>query len=398
MIKAVILAAGEGTRMKPLTSSRPKVMLPLVNKPLIEHIIESCIEVGIRDFIIVTGYMEASIKNYFTDGNKWDINIDYVTQEQQLGTAHAIGCANSFVNDKFVLLNGDMLVDSLHLRKLIEHKEKSVISIKSVDNPSNFGVIVINKNKVIQIIEKPLDPPTNTVNAGIYLFDSDIFNYIKKTPLSIRNEYEITDTLQMMINDGLHVGFEILENTWLDVGRPWDMLDANDILLKRINNVNKGTIEPYTTLKGPVQIGEGSIIRNGAYIIGPVVIGENCDIGPNCFIRASTSIGNNVHIGNAVEVKNCIIMDGTKIGHLTYIGDSVVGYNCNFGAGTKIANLRHDGKNIMSINKGEKIDTGRRKLGVIMGDNVHTGINTSINVGVILDKDAGTKPGEVVLQ
>jgi bifunctional UDP-N-acetylglucosamine pyrophosphorylase/glucosamine-1-phosphate N-acetyltransferase len=147
-----------------------------------------------------------------------------------------------------------------------------------------------------------------------------------------------------------------------------------------------------------VIIGEGTVVRNGAYIIGPVVIGKNCDIGPNCFIRPSTSIGNNVHIGNGVEVKNCVIMDDTKIGHLTYIGDSVVGYGCNFGAGTKVANLRHDGKSIKSIIKGKRVDTGRRKLGVIMGDDVHTGINTSINVGVVIENGSGTRPGEVLMQ
>lgn len=398
MIKAVILAAGEGTRMRPLTAARPKVMLPLANKPLIEHIIEACIKAGIKNFVIVTGYMEDAIKNYFTNGIKWGVHIDYVTQPKQLGTANAISCVRPFVEDKFVLLNGDMLIDSTHIDKLIKHKEKAVLSVKSVNNPSDFGVIVIDTNKVTQIIEKPQNPPVNTVNAGIYLFDKRIFEYIDKTSLSIRNEYEITDSLQMMINDDICVGFEVLENIWLDVGRPWDMLDANKILLDKIESVNHGTVEKYATLHGNVQIGDGSIIRNGAYIIGPAIIGNNCDIGPNCFIRPSTTIGNNVHIGNAVEVKNCIIMDGTKIGHLTYIGDSVVGYNCNFGAGTKVANLRHDGKNIKSLSKGKRVNTGKRKLGVIMGDEVHTGINTSINVGVILENGSGTKPGEVILQ
>lgn len=127
-----------------------------------------------------------------------------------------------------------------------------------------------------------------------------------------------------------------------------------------------------------------------------MVIGDYCDIGPNCFIRPSTAIGNKVRIGNAVEVKNTIVMEGTHIGHLSYVGDSVIGRRCNFGAGTKVANLRHDGKNIKVMLKGRIIDSGRRKLGVIMGDDVHTGINTSINIGVVMGKGRATVPGEVV--
>jgi UDP-N-acetylglucosamine diphosphorylase/glucosamine-1-phosphate N-acetyltransferase len=397
-MKAVILAAGEGTRMRPLTAARPKVMLPLANRPMLEHVMEACIQVGIKDFVMVTGYKEETIKAYFGDGKRWGIHIDYVTQEKQLGTAHAIGCAREYVDGRFVQLNGDMLVDPVHLGKLVQHNEAAVISVKAVDNPSEFGVIVTEGDKVSRIIEKPLVPPVNTVNAGIYLFDTTIFEYIDRTQLSPRNEYEITDSMQMMVNDGIHVGFEPLANIWLDVGRPWDMLDANKVLLEKIKPKCEGTVEPLATLHGDVVIGEGTIVRSGAYIIGPVVIGKNCDIGPNCFIRSSTSIGNNVHIGNGVEVKNCVIMDGTKIGHLTYIGDSVVGYGCNFGAGTKVANLRHDGKNVKSVIKGKRVDTGRRKLGVIMGDDVHTGINTSINVGVVIDNGSGTKPGEVLMQ
>ena len=155
-----------------------------------------------------------------------------------------------------------------------------------------------------------------------------------------------------MIDKGNPVGFEVMEEQWMDVGRPWELLTANELALKKMKGSIEGEVEPNATLKGEVSVGKGTIVRNGAYIIGPVMIGENCDIGPNCFIRPSTSIGNRVHIGNAVEVKNSIIMDDTKIGHLTYLGDSVIGSRCNFGAGTKVANLRLDEKNIPVILEG----------------------------------------------
>lgn len=395
-MKAVVLAAGEGTRMRPLTSAIPKVMLPIANKPILEHIVDAAIEAGIEGFVFITGYHEESIREYFGNGEKRGVTIDYVHQKEQLGTANAIGCAKEYVKGEFIVLNGDVLVSSSHIRRMTERKEDAVITVKHVENPSEFGVIETNGNKVSRIIEKPEKPPTDLANAGIYLFREPIFELIENTPLSPRKEYEITDSLQMLIDSDANVGYEILEEEWIDIGRPWDLLDANAVLLNEMEPVRSGLVEPNATLIGDVSVGEGTLIRNGAYIIGPVVIGKDCDIGPNCFIRPSTTIGNGVHIGNAVEVKNSIIMDDTKIGHLTYMGDSIIGRKCNFGAGTKVANLRHDGKNIKVNIKGKRTDSGRRKLGVIMGDDVHTGINTSINVGTVMKSGSFTKPGEVV--
>ncbi|WP_406656814.1 bifunctional sugar-1-phosphate nucleotidylyltransferase/acetyltransferase [Methanolobus sp. ZRKC2] len=395
-MKAVILAAGEGTRMRPLTLSKPKVMLPIANKPMIEHTINAAVDAGIKEFVLITGYHEDALKDYFGDGKERGISIDYVHQKKQMGTADAIGCAKGHVCDIFVVLNGDMLISSEHIRQLISSEKDAVITVKEVDEPSHFGVIETNGERVTKIIEKPEKPPSNLANAGIYLFKESIFDLIDKTELSPRGELEITDSLQMMIDAGSNIGYQLLESEWIDIGRPWDLLEANKVLLEGMKGELKGTVEPHATLHGEVYVGKDTIIRNGAYIVGPVVIGDNCDIGPNCFIRSSTAIGNNVHIGNAVEVKNSIIMDGTKIGHLSYLGDSVIGLNCNFGAGTKVANLRHDGRNIRCLVKGKIVDSGRRKLGVIMGDDVHTGINTSINVGTVMEAGTSSLPGEVV--
>ncbi|AKB84537.1 bifunctional sugar-1-phosphate nucleotidylyltransferase/acetyltransferase [Methanococcoides methylutens] len=395
-MKAVVLAAGEGTRMRPLTSATPKVMLPIANKPMLEHIVDAAIEAGIEGFVFITGYHEENIREHFGNGEKWGVTIDHVHQKKQLGTANAIGCAKGHVEGSFIVLNGDVLLSSSHISKMIEREEDAIITVKKVDKPSDFGVIETEGNRVSKIIEKPENPPTDLANAGIYLFRESIFEVIENTPLSSREEYEITDSLQMLIDSSDNVGYEVLEEEWIDIGRPWDLLDANKVLLEGLKPDIAGLVEPNATLIGDVSVGEGTLIRNGAYIIGPVVIGKDCDIGPNCFIRPSTTIGNEVHIGNAVEVKNSIIMDGTKVGHLTYIGDSIIGRKCNFGAGTKVANLRHDGKNIKVNIKGKRTDSGKRKLGVIMGDDVHTGINSSINVGTVMESGSFTGPGEVV--
>ncbi|MCD4703469.1 MAG: NTP transferase domain-containing protein [Methanosarcinaceae archaeon] len=395
-MKAVILAAGEGTRMRPLTSECPKVMLPVANKPILEHIVNAVVEAGIEGIVLITGYREDVIRNHFENGSRWGVDIEYVHQDEQRGTAHAIGCAEEHVNGRFIVLNGDVLITPSHIKHLMSRNEDAVLTVKRVVNPSDFGVIETSGSLVTRIIEKPSEPPTDLANAGIYLFNDTIFDLIQRTELSPRGELEITDALQMLIVSGAAVGYEILSNDWIDIGRPWELLNANEILLREIGRDRAGTVEPNATIIGDVVVGEGSIIRNGAYIIGPVVIGKNCDIGPNCFIRPSTAIGNDVHVGNAVEVKNSILMDGTKIGHLSYIGDSVIGRRCNFGAGTKVANLRHDGRNIRVMLKGKRTDSGRRKLGVIMGDDVHTGINTCINVGCIMDSGSSTGPGEII--
>lgn len=395
-MKAVVLVAGKGTRMEPLTSDCPKVMLQVTNKPILEHILNSAIQAGIEGFVFITGYLEQQIREYFGDGSKWGVSIDYVQQKEQLGTANAIGYAKGHVEEAFLVLNGDMLIGQEDLKALLSRTEEAVICVKEVENPSDFGVLEVENNKVVRIIEKPKNPPTKLANAGVYLFRESIFDFIDRTQASVRKEFEITDSIQMLIDSGAAVGYSPLEGRWIDIGYPWDLLKANERLLKDLKGRYEGTVEPNATIKGEVVIGKGTAIRNGSYIEGPVIIGENCDIGPNCFIRPSTAIGNNARVGNAVEIKNTIIMEGTHVGHLSYVGDSIIGRRCNFGAGTKVANLRHDGKNIKVRMKGKILDSGRRKLGVIMGDDVHTGINTSINVGVMIEKGKYTSPGEIV--
>ncbi len=395
-MKAVIIAAGQGTRMGPLTRNRPKVMLPVANRPVLEHIICSARDAGIHEFVLVVGYHSETIRDYFGDGSVFGVNVQYVLQKEQRGTADAVRTAGKYVDERFMVLNGDILISPFHIKRMMEQESDIVLTAIEVENPSQFGVFEVREDKVLRITEKPKKPTSHLANAGLYIFPLSIFDAIGDTPLSPRNEYEITHSLQMLIDKGAEAGFVTINGKWLDIGRPWDLLKANENFLSSCQAEIKGEIEPFATLKGGVSVGEGTIIRNGSYIVGPALIGKNCDIGPNCYIRASTSIGDNVRIGNAVEVKNSIIMKGTHIGHLSYVGDSIIGERCNFGAGTKIANLRHDRKTIRVRLKGEMMDSGRRKLGTIMGDDVHTGINSMINVGAVVENDAMIAPGELV--
>jgi bifunctional UDP-N-acetylglucosamine pyrophosphorylase/glucosamine-1-phosphate N-acetyltransferase len=243
----------------------------------------------------------------------------------------------------------------------------------------------------MEIEEKPKVPKSNLVNAGIYLFTPSIFSAIEETGKSSRGEYEITDSIKILMREGDVFGYTLNE-PWIEIGRPWDLLSANSALMQNLKEAVKGEVQKYVEIEGPVQVGKGSQVRNGSYIQGPVIIGEDCTIGPNCLIRPSTVIGNGCKIGNAVEIKNSIIMKGSNVPHNNYVGDSIIGQNCNLGAGTKVANLRLDGKNIMAILRGKPVDSGLRKLGVIMGDEVKTGINSSIDPGTIMGENSYLGP------
>lgn len=387
-MKAIILTAGEGTRMRPLTITKPKTMLQIGGKPILQYNIESLRDAGVDEITLVVGYHEEVIKDHFKDGANIGVKINYVTQEERLGTAHAIGSARKHVQGQFIVLNGDIIVDPVLISDLIDGYRKenaiSMLVLTEVDDPSSFGVVELNGNRIVRIVEKPKkeEAPSNLINAGIYLFDDQIFDAIDQTPKSERGEYEITDSLQLQMNeDGNVVGLRST-NKWIDIGRPWELLDVNEHFLKDLETDIQGVVEDGVTIHGPVFIGKNSVVRSGCYIMGPVYIGENCDIGPNSFMRKYTSLGNNVSVGNAVELKNSIIMDNTNVNHLSYVGDSIIGSNCNIAAGTNIANLRFDDGNVKIVVKNEKIDSGRRKMGVVFGDGVKTGINSSFNPGV----------------
>jgi len=390
-MKCVIMAAGEGKRMHPLTFTRPKVMLPVANKPILEWNLENSIKAGLKDFVFIVAYKSEMVRDYFGDGKKWKVNIEYVNQVEPLGTAHAIGIAENFVDD-FIVLSGDTVFGINDIKKII--KKKNSIGLVEVENAEEYGIVETKDDKIVQIYEKLNVPITNLINAGVYHFDKKIFNYIKKTGKSQRGEFEITDTINMMVKKEKLSAVNIKE--WRDVVYPWHLLDANEEFLKKINKKIDGTVEKNTTIKGEVIIGKNTKIMSGAYIEGPAVIGQNCKIGPNCYIRPYTSIGNNCHVGNACEAKNSIIFDSSNTPHQNYVGDSIIGSNCNLGAGCKVANLRLDKGNISVVLNGGKIDTKRHKLGVIMGDNVQTGINSIIDAGSVIGNNCFVGPGATI--
>ncbi len=401
-MKAVILAAGKGTRLRPLTDNIPKPMLMIAGRPLLEWTILRIKEAGIREILVVTNYLEDQIKDYFKDGSDHDVKISYKTQKETMGTSNAFLQAREFVeNSQFMALYGDHYLAEGVLKRIKENHDESEVAVASlkVDDPSQYGAFKLDGEYIKKVVEKPDKgkEPSKYANVGIYIFPPGIFDYIEKTKKSPRGEYEITDTMQLMIDDNiLFKKHDIREEEWMDIGLPWTLLEANERAMKEIDFKIDGTVEDGAKLHGQVWVKKGAKIRSGSYIEGPVVIGEECDIGPNCYIRPGTCLGKKVRVGNGCEVKNSIIGDESHAAHLSYIGDSIIGKNCNLGAGTITANLRFDKTPIEVRVKGERLSSGRKKLGVIMGDKVETGIDVNIHPGVVIGTGAWIAPGITV--
>jgi len=390
-MKCVILAAGEGNRMHPLTYTRPKVMLPIAGKPILEWNLLNARAAGLKEIIFVVSYKSEMVREYFGDGNPWNVKITYVNQGKSMGTAHAIGTVEPFVSDCIVLC-GDTIFGTNDIKQIVKKGNK--IGLVKIDNATDYGIVELKKNHVVKIYEKMEHPLSNIINAGIYHFNKHIFDAIRKTEKSSRGEFEITDSINILASKEPIEGVFLKE--WRDVVYPWHLLDANEELLKKLKTKILGTVEKNVTVKGTIMVGKGTVIRSGTYIEGPVVIGNNSKIGPNCYLRPNTTIGNYCHVGNACEVKNSLVMDHSNVPHLNYVGDSIIGQHCNLGAGTTVANLRLDKNNIIVTLNGKRIDSKRRKLGMAIGDNVQTGINSIINVGSMIGNNVFIGPGAMV--
>ena len=239
-MECVVLAAGEGKRMRPLTAKRPKVMLPLANRPMMEHLVVAAREAGITDFVIVVGYGEREIRRHFGDGSNFGINIRYAPQRQQRGTADALRSARDLVTGQFLLLNGDMILKSSDIAHLCTCRAPCM-STSTTDHPQDYGVVVVENDLVTTLEEKSKNPKSTMINAGAYLFSPDIFDYVDRVQTSSRGELELTDALLQYIREKKLTAYQL--SYWIDVGNPWDMLEANLTLMGPLSSSQEGTVE-----------------------------------------------------------------------------------------------------------------------------------------------------------
>jgi bifunctional UDP-N-acetylglucosamine pyrophosphorylase/glucosamine-1-phosphate N-acetyltransferase len=393
-MQAVILAAGEGTRMRPLTETVPKPMLPVGDRPLVAHTVDAAVDAGATELVFVVGYEADRVREHFGDEYR-GVQLSYAVQEEQLGTAHAAAAAREHLDGDFVVLNGDDLYDRAAIEALFD--ACPAVGAYRVDDPRPYGVFSLDGERVTGVVEKPDDPPSNRVNVGAYHFPAEAADWLTEVEESERGEYEITDVVERLV--GAREVRAVPVERWLGVGRPWELLEANVWKLGELDGQRlSGDVADDATLSGPVVVEPGATVEPGVVVEGPALLRSGADVGPNAYLRGATLLGQYVHVGNGVEVKNSVLMRGAAVPHLSYVGDSVLGENVNLGAGTQVANLRHDDADIRMTVKGERVSTGRRKFGVVAGPGAKTGVNTSLDPGVVLSAGATTDPGERVMR
>jgi UDP-N-acetylglucosamine diphosphorylase / glucose-1-phosphate thymidylyltransferase / UDP-N-acetylgalactosamine diphosphorylase / glucosamine-1-phosphate N-acetyltransferase / galactosamine-1-phosphate N-acetyltransferase len=368
MKQAVILAAGEGQRLRPFTLNRPKAMLTIADKPILQFVVESLVKAGIRDIICVVGYRKEQVYDYMGDGERFGAEITYVTQEAQLGTAHALAGVKDLVAKEFLVLPGDNLIEAGTIADFIKLKAPAML-VKRVTHPVRYGVVDTGGGYLKCILEKPKETESNLVNTSIYAFSRDIFQYTEGV-------LGIPDVLNNMIADGIGIKTLETDSTWLDIAYPWDVISLNNAILKNISVNLGGTIEAGVFIKGNITVGEGTVIRNGSSIHGPVVIGAGCDIGPHVCIMPATSIGDNVVISSFTEVKNSVIGNDVNIGTGSIISDSVIDKGCNIkGRFTAVG-----GQTEIRIND----ECPAIDVGVIMGEDCKVDNSVTVQPGAII--------------
>jgi UDP-N-acetylglucosamine diphosphorylase/glucosamine-1-phosphate N-acetyltransferase len=391
-MKAVILAAGEGLRCRPLTMTRSKVMLPVANKPILEYIIRALAQNDIKDIILIVGYKKERIMDYFGDGIEFGANINYVEQEVQLGTSHAVKQAEHLIDEKFLVLNGDNLIDEGTIADLLAGASGDITLLTVVrEQTAGYGVVLQDRGQISKIIEKPLDKMSHFVNTGIYVFTPFIFNEIDNTQIPETGEYAITDAVQRIIDSGGTISNVTTRSTWIDAVHSWDLLRANAILLGKFEDMEvAGVVEHGAVIVGEVAIGEKSVIRSGSYIVGPAVIGKNCDIGPNATILSSTAIGDNCRIGSFTEIENSIVMNDVCIGAGSHIAHSIIGIHNIIGSHF----VTEVGRDLKIEMKG--ILHHADELGTVIGDDNAIGQVVLVHAGKMITTGCSVESGVTV--
>ncbi len=327
--KALILSGGKGTRLRPITHTSAKQLVPIANKPILFYGIEAIREAGIRDIGIIVGDTANEIKAAVGDGSKFDVKVTYIQQEAPLGLAHAVKIARDFIGkDRFVVYLGDnLIIDGIagFVKRFEANKPNSQILLAHVPNPQNFGVAELDGERVVRLVEKPKEPKTDLALVGVYMFDETIFEACEAIKPSWRGELEITDAIQYLIDRGCDVQFQIISGWWKDTGKLEDMLEANRMLLERIEHKVEGDIDETSRIDGRVVLERGTVIRNSV-LRGPLIIGANSKI-IDSYIGPFTSISYSCEVKSS-EIEHSIILENSRIVEVRgRIESSLIGKN-----------------------------------------------------------------------
>lgn len=379
-MRAVILAAGEGLRLRPFTLTRPKVMMPVAGRPILEYVVEALRENAVTDITMVVGYQRERIQSYFENGRRFQVDIQYAHQAKQLGTAHALLQGRRAGEEGPVLVvPGDNLVDATTIRAVVEQAEdgRPAMVVTFSPNPSKYGVVKLDGETVTRVTEKPSESMSDLINTGIYLFTPKMMELAEWAVRA--SKFDLTDVLDVAIERGERIkGIEI-EGHWLDIVYPWDILSVNTRILARTAGRVAGTVEQGAVVQGPVSIGKGTVVRSGCYIRGPAVIGEGCDIGPSVVVFPSTSVGDNVTVGPFTELRNAVVHNNVQVGASSYIANSVID------DGTVIRShfVTHHGDKLMTV-EGDLVPVP--DIGAMVGDSCSFAPQCVIAPGVVVGR------------
>ena len=403
-MKALVLTAGEGQRLRPLTTNRSKSMLMIAGRPVLQYIIDSLIENEIRDIVIVVGHGREDLIDHFQMGGEQGVRIRYMIQHKQEGAEHAILTAKDELEgeEKFLLVNGDVLVEpEMVTRTLSNHESMGgevTMLVTLVSNPEQFGTVKIGPNGIVEkLVEKggPDRYVSNYAVAGVSVFSTKILPLLEK-----HGAMELA--FEEFIKGGNQVSATVWEREWAEFTWPWDILSANRIVMDRLLK-GKGSyiaesadIHPSVVIEGSVYIDEGSIVRPNTTLRGPIYIGKNVYVGNNSLIRDYSSLCDGVRIGYAVEMRNSMVFDRVNVGRMTYLADSIIGADTCIEAGAQLWNWRPGTEPLYLKQESEKVKIPLRKFGVIVGDNVVIGVNASIYPATRIGEDSVISAGCVV--
>ncbi len=387
-MKVIILAAGRGKNLNPLTETRPKPMISICGKPVLEYIIRGLVETGNRDLQIVVGHGANSIKKYFERGERFGANIQYIEQTQQTGIGDAVLLAQKkFVpGERFFLVYADILFEANIFAKTIETYNLKLAPVASITLTPTihpyYGNVSINQHIGITKIAEHLDETQagSYVLAGVFIFDYTLFDVLKETQGNMQKAFE-----RIVQQQGLFGS--IFEHEWIDLGYPWNVLDANRFLMKSYRHATIASSVKFdgnVMINGPVQIMEDVVIGGGSIINGPCYIGRGTYIGNNVLVRKNTSIGAESIIGFGVELRNCVLFDKVKVGRLSFIGDSVIGEDVEIGSGIMTVNNLMTGETVKVNINGQLADSGLVKLGAFIGDRTRVGASNTLAPGTII--------------
>jgi len=329
-MKGVLLSGGTGSRLRPITHTGPKQLVPVANKPVLEYAIDDFKEAGITEIGVVLGNKgREEIQELLGDGSEYGVDITYIVQGNPLGLAHAAGCAKEFVDgDDFVMYLGDNILNE-GITDLVESFETgdygAGIALQEVDNPQQFGIAdVDDAGNVTELIEKPDEPPTNLALIGMYVFSSDVFDAIDRLEPSWRGELEITDAIQLLLNDGHEIDSHVVTGWWKDTGKPEDILEANRLVLEDTTLEHRGTVEDGAQTNGRVGLADSAVIENGAVVRGPISIADKTTIKSGTYVGPYTSIGPNSTL-EEIHIENSVVIGESTLTASGRIVDSLLG-------------------------------------------------------------------------